>query len=211
MKKIIIIGAGDGGRLVSEFVREQNKFKIIGFIDDNELLQGKVINGYRVIGTSEDLKKFRKYRFVIAVGMNMVARDELFKKAISAMLEPINFIHRTAVIAKSVKIPRGVIILPNCVVNPFVTLGENIFMFTGTVIEHDVHIGNNVYFSPGVSLAGYVKVGDNSFLGINSCVIEGINVGTNVIVGAGSCVLEDVPDNTVVAGVPAKVLRKNHG
>ncbi len=209
MRRIVIIGAGDGGRLVSELVKEQQEFEVICFIDDNEAVQGKTINGYKIIGTSADLKRFGGIGFVIAVGMNMKARSMLFEKAMDAMLEPVNVIHRTAIIEKSAQVGKGTIMLANCVINAFATVGENVFIFTGTIIEHDTNIGNNVYFSPGVSLGGGVKVGDNTFFGINSCTVGGITIGSNVIVGAGSVVLKDVPDNTVVAGIPAKILRKN--
>jgi len=209
MRKIVIIGAGDGGRLVSELVKEQQEFEAIGFIDDNEAVQGKTINGYKIIGMSADLKRFGGIGFVIAVGMNMKVRSMLFEKAMDATLEPVNVIHRTAIIEKSARVGKGTIMLANCVINAFATVGKNVFIFTGTIIEHDTNIGNNVYFSPGVSLGGGVKVGDNTFFGINSCTVGGITIGSNVIVGAGSVVLKDVPDNTVVAGIPAKILRKN--
>ncbi len=209
MAKIVILGAGDGGRLLSQLLKEQKDTEIIGFIDDNKGIQGKDINGYKVVGTSGDLKRFRKTGFVVAVGMNMKTRHALFEKAVAAGCEPVSVIHKTAVIDKSVQIGSGSIILPCCVVNPFVTMGKNIFLFTGTIIEHDSIVGDNVYFSPNVSLAGHVKVGNNTFFGINACAIEGIKIGSNVIVGAGSVVLKDVSDNKVVAGVPAKILRKN--
>jgi len=205
----VIIGAGGGGRLVSQLVKEQQEFEVIGLIDDNEAVQGNTINGYKIIGTTADLKRLGGIGFVIAVGMNMKARSMLFEKAMDATLEPINVIHRTVIIDKSAQVGKGAIILANCVINPFATVGKNVFIFTGTIIEHDTHIGNNVYFSPGVSIAGGVKVGDNTFFGISSCTVEGITIGSHVIVGAGSVVLKDVPDNTVVAGIPAKILRKN--
>lgn len=209
MEKIVVIGAGEGGRIVSQLVREQNDFEILGFIDDDESLQGKIVNGYKVIGMNADLKRFCGNGFVVAVGVNMKKRKVLFERAVDARLRPINVIHKTAVIDRSAKIGKGTIILANCVINPFATVGKNVFIFTGTIIEHDAIIGNNVYFSTGVNLGGGVKIGNNTFLGINSCTVKGITIGSNVIVGAGSVVLKNVPDHTVVAGVPAKVLRKN--
>lgn len=209
MKDIIIIGAGDGGRLVSELVKAQGGFRLLGFIDDSDKLQGKLINDYRVIGKSKDLKKFGKAGFVVSLGTDTHARRRLFALAINCGLEPVNLIHTTAVVADSAEIAKGTIILPNCVIGSFVKVGKNVFIFTGVILEHDSHIGNNVYFSPGVCLAGHVNVGDNAFLGINSCAIEGITIGRNVTVGAGSVILEDIPDSVVVAGAPARILRKN--
>lgn len=208
MKKIIIIGAGDGGRLLSQLIREEGGFEIAGFIDDNKEMLGKAVNGHKVLGTSADLKGLKGKGFVISIGTDMKARARLFSRATAAGLVPVNFIHRSAVISRSARMGRGVIILANCVVNPFVTMGDNIFIFSGAVIEHDCRIGDNVYFSPGAKLAGQVKVGRDSFLGINACVIEGVSIGNNAIVGAGSCVIKDVASGAVVAGVPAKALKE---
>lgn len=50
-------------------------------------------------------------------------------------------------------------------------------------------------------------IGDNVTLGANVVIIGGITVGNNVVVGAGSVVVKDVPDNCIVAGNPAKILK----
>lgn len=210
MNELVIIGAGSGGRLISEFIKQQENFKILGFLDDNKALQGKKVNGFKVIGTSANLKKFSGSGFVVSVGTKMKARGSLFKKAMAAGLIPVNLIHSSAVVDKTAVIGRGVIILPNCVVGPFSRIGDNSFVFSSCVIEHDCVLSENVYLSPAVSLAGNVRISRNTFLGIDSCVIEGIRIGSRVIVGAGSVVLKNVPDNSVVCGVPARFLRKNN-
>ena len=53
-------------------------------------------------------------------------------------------------------------------------------------------------------------IGDNVQVGANACLIGGIHIGNNVIIGAGSVVVKDIPDNSVVAGNPARVVRSIH-
>ena len=50
-------------------------------------------------------------------------------------------------------------------------------------------------------------IGDNVTIGCHACVIGGVKIGNNVIIGAGSVVVKDVPDNCVVAGNPAKIIK----
>ena len=50
-------------------------------------------------------------------------------------------------------------------------------------------------------------VGNNVTIGCHACVIGGVHIGDNVIIGAGSVVVKDVPDNCVVAGNPAKIIK----
>ena len=52
-------------------------------------------------------------------------------------------------------------------------------------------------------------IGNNVKIGCNVCVIGGVHIGNNVVIGAGSVVVKDVPDNAVVAGNPAKIIKYN--
>ena len=55
-------------------------------------------------------------------------------------------------------------------------------------------------------IVGNITVGDNVYFGIQSVIMPGVKIGNNVIVGACSVVTKDVPDNCVVAGIPARVI-----
>ena len=53
-----------------------------------------------------------------------------------------------------------------------------------------------------------VTVGDNVWIGGNTVILPGVTVGSNVVIGAGSVVSKDIPDNTIAAGNPCKVIRE---
>lgn len=55
-------------------------------------------------------------------------------------------------------------------------------------------------------LKGPISIGDNIFVGANSTILYDVNIGNNVIIGAGSLVNKDIPDGSVTAGVPCKVV-----
>ncbi len=55
--------------------------------------------------------------------------------------------------------------------------------------------------------SGAVSIGDDVWIGANAIVLPGVKIGNHCVVGAGSVVKEDVPDRTVVVGVPAKAIR----
>jgi acetyltransferase-like isoleucine patch superfamily enzyme len=57
-----------------------------------------------------------------------------------------------------------------------------------------------------VDVFGAIRVGNNVFLGFGALILPGVTIGNNVVVGAGSVVTKDVPDNVIVAGVPARVI-----
>jgi acetyltransferase-like isoleucine patch superfamily enzyme len=59
---------------------------------------------------------------------------------------------------------------------------------------------------PELNVFGKIEVKDNCMIGINSIILPNVTIGPNSVVGAGSVVTKDVPTNTVVAGVPAKII-----
>ena len=71
--------------------------------------------------------------------------------------------------------------------------------------------GKNLRVGPGVVIGrngkDYPVLGDNVYIAANATVIGDIKIGNNVIIGAGSVVVKDIPDNSVVVGNPARVIR----
>lgn len=96
-----------------------------------------------------------------------------------------------------------------------VTVKSGVYLWNGLRIEDDVFIGPNVTFSndlypkskiyPESFLMTIVKKGAS--IGANATILPGITLGQNCLVGAGSVVTRNVPDNAVVAGNPARILR----
>ena len=77
-----------------------------------------------------------------------------------------------------------------------------------TFITHDIshYMLNNLNKGTYQYNEGCIEVMNNVFIGANSTILPNIRIGSNVIIAAGSVVTKDIPDNSVVAGVPAKVI-----
>lgn len=74
-------------------------------------------------------------------------------------------------------------------------------------VAHNVIIGRNCELTAGTIIGGSTTVGDTSWMGLNCTLKNKIKIGNKVIVGAGACVIHNVPDEDVVAGVPAKSIK----
>lgn len=92
-----------------------------------------------------------------------------------------------------------------------VEIGDDCLFSTEiSILTHDggVKVLNTLNYFGGQSMdkMGKVKIGDNCFIGRRSTIMPGVTIGDNVIVGTGAIVTKDVPSNTVVAGIPAKII-----
>ena len=89
-----------------------------------------------------------------------------------------------------------------------ITLGKNVHITNGCkFLTHDGGVLILRHREPDLEITKPIVVGDNVYFGNNVIVLPGVTIGSNVIIGAGAVVTKDIPDNSVAAGVPAKVIK----
>lgn len=105
-------------------------------------------------------------------------------------------------------------------------IGKNVFINFDCVFLDlgGITIEDNVQIAPKVNLlseghpilsesrhaltVGHIHIKKNAWIGANATILQGVTIGENSIVAAGSVVSKDVPDNTIVGGIPAKVIKQ---
>ena len=120
-----------------------------------------------------------------------------------------------AIIRDQVEIGEGAVIMMGAVINIGAVIGKGTMIDMGTVLGGRATVGDHCHIGAGTVLAGVVEpasatpviVEDNVVIGANAVVIEGVHIGKNAVVAAGAIVIEDVPENAVVAGSPARIVK----
>ena len=207
MSKLLILGAGGHGKVVAEIASLMKQWDEIAFLDDKEEL--KEVNGYKII---DKLKNYKLYKeeyknAFVAIGNNKLRINLINNLLMEGFNVPI-LVHPTAIISKNVKIDKGTVIMAGAVINTNSVIGKGCIINTSSSIDHDCILKDGVHISPGVHVGGTVNIGKCTWVCIGSSIANNITIGKNVIVAAGAAVIKDVPDNVIVAGVPA-IFKKN--
>ncbi len=200
MNKAVIIGASGHGRVIASILADQ--FGEILFVDanpyDDSVLDQKVL--------FQRIDDYRGYKFFLGIGNNEI-RTILFSQLNELGIICSNCIAEQTFIARDAMIEQGVVICPGAVVGSKAVLHNNTIVNTLSSVDHDCILGENSQVTAGVTFGGNTVVGENCFFGIKSATIPGIKVGNNSKIMAGSVLYKDVPDNVLVGGNPARLIR----
>ncbi|WP_017548156.1 acetyltransferase [Salinicoccus carnicancri] len=206
MTEIVLIGNGGHSKVIQAMIERTDEYVLRGILDDS-IEKYTETNGvfYDNSNTIEDYKG--NYSFVVAIGDNETRKNVIEKSTLTDN-DFVSVLDTTSIISPDVQIGVGTVIMPGAVVNPGAKIGKHSIINTRAVVEHDNTIDDFVHISPGATLAGTVTVKEATHVGAGSTVIPNTTIHQNTVIGAGSVVTHDIQHNSVVVGVPAKVIKR---
>ena len=212
MKDLIIFGASGFGREVAWATERLNKKKptwnILGFMDDDESIQGTEINGYKVLGKAADVVNYPEAYFVVAVGASRT-REKIVSniKTINPDIKFGTVIDPSVEMSEFVTIGEGTIICAHTIITVNIEIGSHVIINLDCTVGHDAVLKDFVTLYPSVNVSGITNIGYAVELGTGMQIIQGKTVGDYSIVGAGAVVVKDIPAKCTAVGSPAKPIK----
>ncbi|GAX89572.1 2,3,4,5-tetrahydropyridine-2,6-dicarboxylate N-acetyltransferase [Effusibacillus lacus] len=171
---------------------------------------GVVFGEWKEIEPVLEANKGKIEDYVVESDRRNSAIPLLDTKNIQARIEP------GAIIRDQVTIGNNAVIMMGAVINIGAVIGEGTMIDMGVVVGGRGTIGKNCHIGAGAVIAGVIEppsakpvvIEDDVLVGANAVILEGVRVGKGSVVAAGAIVVDDVPENVVVAGVPARIIKQ---
>lgn len=207
----IILGGGGHARVVIDSLKASGIAEPLAVLDSNSALWGKSLLGVPIPGGDGlilELLSQGATHFVVGLGSvgDHRPRRRLFEMGVAHGLTPLTVCHPSAVCSRWATVGAGSVLFPYAAVNAGAVLGVNTILNTGAIVEHDCILGDHVHVATGARLCSTIRVGDGAHIGAGATVRQCISIGRGAVIGVGAVVVKDVESQTVVVGVPARVL-----
>jgi len=209
---MLIVGAKGFAKEVLQVFLDSDFAGKIAFYDDvNDAISGLLFSRFPILKNEAEVVEYFKTNgneFTIGIG-SPTLRFKLYKKFVNLGGNFTSSISPLAQIGRyDVAIGTGSNVLSQAIMSNSSSIGVGCIVYYNVVITHDCVVEDFVELAPNVILLGRCSIGEFTQIGANATVLPDVVIGKNVIIGAGSVVTKDIPDNTVAAGIPAKVIKK---
>jgi len=215
-KKVIIIGGEGNGGVIASCIEDNRirfsdlEWEVAGFLNDFE--KGNTINGYPVLGGTDEIGNFLTKDFYFMYAVHMIGRnvksEELFLDMNIPEHRLATIVHKTAFVAKNAVLGPGVFVMANAYVGPAAQIGKCSLIMANALIGHNTTVGALCHFSVGSITSSYITIGKVADVTLGARVLEKRRIGDYAVAGANSLITKDIPDYEIHVGSPAKFLRK---
>ncbi len=201
MRDVIIFGTASQARLADHYFTTDSDRRVAGFTVDRAHLADDTFLGRPVVAF-EDVAESHppsSYDMFVALGYTDMSRLRAAKyhAAKTKGYQLATYISSRCSYLAEGSPGDNCLILEDNTIQPFVTIGNNVTLWSGNHIGHDVEIGDHVFVSSHVVISGFTRIEPYCFLGVNATLRDGITIAEATLVGAGAVIMSDTEPGSV--------------
>ena len=208
MANIVIFGAGEIAEIAHFYFKHDSEYEISAFCVDREYLSADRLCGLPVVAFEKVEKQYppAEYQMFIALSYAKVnaLRAKKYRAAKDKGYTLVSYVSSKATTFPDLQMGDNCFILEDNTIQPFVTIGNNVTLWSGNHIGHHSQIEDNCFIASHVVVSGGVTIGENCFLGVNVTLRDHITLGRNCVIGAGALIVKDTEDNGVYISTAAE-------
>lgn len=203
-KPLVIFGSGDIAQLAHYYFSTDSNYEVVAFTVDANYIKESEFCGLPVVAFEDVAKKYPpdSYDFFVALSYSKLnaVRKEKFLAAKERGYKLVSFISSCATIFNEGRIGENCFIFEDNTIQPFVTIGNNVTLWSGNHIGHHSVIHDHTFIASHVVISGGVEIGEQCFVGVNATLRDHIKIGDRCVVGAGALLLADADPEGVYIG-----------
>ena len=212
MAKLVVFGAGDIARLAHFYFSSDSEHEVVAFAVDAAYKKESAFQGLPLVAAEEVPRLFppSEVRMFVAVSyakMNRV-RAEKYAQAKALGYQLVSYVSSRCSYLSQHPPGDNCFILEDNTVQPFVTIGNNVTLWSGNHIGHDSSIGDHCFISSHVVVSGHVSVGPSCFIGVNATLRNSIAIAERTLIGAGAVIMKSTTPGSVYPGPRAERISK---
>lgn len=204
-KPLVILGDSAFAEIAYEYFQFDSDYEVVAFAVERTYLTRSTLFDLPVVAFEDLALTYlpASHSFFAAnvYTQGNQLRTRLYQAAKDQGYAPASYISPHAFVWRNCKIGEHCFIFENNVIQPFVTVGNNVILWSGNHIGHHSSIMDHCFVSSHVVVSGFCRVGSSCFLGVNATVANNINIGNRCVIGAGALILSDVEDETTAVGI----------
>ncbi len=213
MARIVIFGAGDIARLAYFYFRTDSPHDVAAFVVDREFKQAETFEGLPLCAADEVARLYPPTEHAAFVAMSYARMNSLRKAKYEAMKEAgyqcVSYVSSCCTYLSTSPPGDNCLILEDNTIQPFVTIGNNVTLWSGNHIGHDSTIEDHCFISSHVVVSGHVRVGARSFIGVNATLRNAITIAPETLIAAGAIVMKNTKSKGVYYPERAKLSPKS--
>jgi len=205
MKKFLIIfGVAEQAQLAHFLFSTDTNYNIVAFTVDSSYINKKEFCGLPVVPFENVANHYSPdtHEFFVALGyskLNQVRKEKyLAAKALGYRIA--SYISSHATILNNGKIGENCFVLEDNTIQPFVSIGNNVTLWSGNHIGHHSVIQDHCFIASHAVVSGGVEIGEQCFIGVNATLRDHIKIGEKCVIGAGALILADAEPEGVYIG-----------
>ncbi|OEC38445.1 acetyltransferase [Aeromonas sp. DNP9] len=203
-KALVIFGSGDIAQLAHYYFSTDSNYEVVAFTVDANYIKESEFCGLPVVAFEAVAKNYPpdSYDFFVALSYSKLnaVRKEKFLAAKEMGYKLASFISSRATVLNEGRIGENCFIFEDNTIQPFVTIGNNVTLWSGNHIGHHSVILDHTFIASHVVISGGVEIGEQCFVGVNATLRDHIKIGDRCVVGAGALLLADAAPEGVYIG-----------
>jgi sugar O-acyltransferase (sialic acid O-acetyltransferase NeuD family) len=203
-RKLILIGDSAFAEVAFEYFQHDSPYEVVAFAVERAYMTKPELFGRPVVAVEDLPAKYTpsEHSFYAALVYSQLnrLRARLYRRAKELGYAPASYVSPRAFVWRNVTLGEHCFIFENNVLQAYVTVGDDVVLWSGNHIGHHSKIGDHCFVSSHVVVSGFCDVGPSCFLGVNATVGNNVTLGADCFLGAGAVVVKDVPADTLVRG-----------